>query len=498
MPRSAQSAASLRARNRIGVRSALVVALASSLVAACATNPATGRREFMLVSEAQEIAMGQSYDPQIVASIGLYPDTALQRYVQDLGTRIAALSERPKLNWTFRVLDDPQVNAFAVPGGYIYITRGILAHLDNEAQLAAVIGHEIAHVTARHSASQMSKQQLAQLGLVVGSVASETFAQYAELAGQGVGALFLKYSRDDETEADALGLRYMRRSNHDIREMPDVFTMLGAVTAAATGGEGSKVPAWMMTHPLPEDRFARISRAIAAQPQDSTGAIVERTKYTRLLNNVVYGEDPRQGFFRGTRFMHPTMKFEITFPPGWQTKNEASAVVAMSATNDGAIQLTLANAPTADSAMRAFTAQQGLQVGQTQRANSNGLATSTTPFAAATQGDTLRGNVLFVEHQKLVFQVLGYARQAQWTTHQPVIDRTLRSFAVLTDATALAVQPQRLSVITLDRASSIAELKARRASPLTVEQLALINQVRTGEVLPVGRTVKWVVGTATR
>jgi predicted Zn-dependent protease len=472
------------------------LALACTTLAACATNPATGRREFMLVSEAQEIAMGQSYDPQIVASIGLYPDTALQRYVQDLGTRIAALSERPKLNWTFRVLDDPQVNAFAVPGGYIYITRGILAHLDNEAQLAAVIGHEIGHVTARHSASQMSKQQLAQLGLVVGSVASETFAQYAELAGQGVGALFLKYSRDDETEADALGLRYMRRSNHDIREMPDVFTMLGAVTAAATGGEGSKVPAWMMTHPLPEDRFARISRAIAAQPQDSTGAIVERTKYTRLLNNVVYGEDPRQGFFRGTRFMHPTMKFEITFPTGWQTKNEAAAVVAMSPTNDGAIQLSLANAPTADSAMRAFTAQQGLQVGQTQRANTNGLATSTTPFAAATEGDTLRGNVLFVEHQKMVFQVLGYTPQAKWTTHQPVIDRTLKSFAVLTDATALAVQPQRLSVITLDRASSIAELKVRRASPLTVEQLALINQVRTGEVLPVGRTVKWVVGSA--
>ncbi len=472
------------------LRAASALAAAATLLS-CATNPATGRREFMLVSEAQENEMGRAYDPQIVASIGLYPDTALQRYVQELGMRMAAISERPRLNWTFRVLDDPTVNAFAVPGGYIYITRGILAHLDNEAQLAAVLGHEIGHVTARHSASQMSKQQLAQLGMVVGSVASETFAQYADLAGQGLGALFLKYSRDDETQADGLGLRYMRRTRHDIREMPGVFTMLGAVTASA-GGEAGKVPAWMMTHPLPEDRFTRISAAITREPQDTVGAVVARAEYQRRLDDVVFGNDPRQGYFVGPRFLHPQMRFELTFPADWATKNEASAVMAASPQKDGAIQLTIAQAPTADSAMRAFVAQQGLQPGTPQRATVNGLSTNSAVFGAVSGSDSLRGAVTFVEHNNTVFQIVGFAPQARWAAHQVTIDRALRSFAVLTDRTALAVQPQRLDIITLDRASSLAELKARRPSPLSVEQLALINQVRTGEVLARGRTVKWV------
>src|SRR5438093_2557951 len=146
--------------------------LVAGAALACATNPATGARQIMLVSESQEIAMGRDYDKQVAASIGLYADTALQRWIQQFGTRLAATSERPKLPWTFRVVDDPVVNAFALPGGYIYVTRGILAHLNSEAELAGVVGHEIGHVTARHPASQTSKQQLAPLGLAVASIAS--------------------------------------------------------------------------------------------------------------------------------------------------------------------------------------------------------------------------------------------------------------------------------------------------------------------------------------
>ncbi|MFN2570955.1 MAG: M48 family metalloprotease, partial [Gemmatimonadales bacterium] len=134
------------------MRIAASLLVAGAVLAGCARNPATGKNELMLVSEAQEIQMGQQYDRQVVASIGLYPDPALQSYVQDLGTKLAATSERPSLPWTFRVVDDPSVNAFAVPGGHVYVTRGILAHITNEAQLATVMGHEIGHVTARHTA----------------------------------------------------------------------------------------------------------------------------------------------------------------------------------------------------------------------------------------------------------------------------------------------------------------------------------------------------------
>jgi len=473
-------------------RTLALLALAGAL--ACATNPATGRSEFMLVSQDQEITIGRENDPQIVASIGLYPDTALQRYVQELGARIAAQSERPGLPWTFRVLDDPTVNAFAIPGGYIYITRGILAHLTSEAQLAAVLGHEIGHVTARHSASQMSQQQLAQLGLAVGSAVSEKFAQYANVAGQGLGILFLKYSRDDESQADALGVRYLRRTKHDLREMPGVFTMLAAVSEAA--GQAGKVPDWLQTHPQPADRSTHISRMIAEQPQDTVGLIVAKAAYTRRLDNVVYDLDPRAGYFVGTKFNHPTMRFTLTFPDGWATKNEASAVRGMSAEKDAAIQLTVAKEATAEAAYRAFAANEGVQAGTVARSTINGLSTSGSAFGAVANGDTLRGAVLFVEHNSMVFELVGFAPQAGWAARQAAVERALRSFAVLTDRTALAVQPQRLDIVTLDRRQSLAELLARRPSPRTIEELALINQVRQGEPLAAGTVVKWVVGPA--
>jgi predicted Zn-dependent protease len=155
------------------------------------------RRTIVILAALQEIQMGREYDPQVAASMGLDPDTALQRYVQDLGTRLAARSERPGLPWTFRVVDDPVVNAFALPGGFVYVTRGILAHLNSEAELSAVMGHEIGHVTARHSATQMSRQQLAQVGLALGSVLSKDVERYGGIASAALGVLFLKYSRDN-------------------------------------------------------------------------------------------------------------------------------------------------------------------------------------------------------------------------------------------------------------------------------------------------------------
>lgn len=470
-----------------------VALTAALLLTACAINPATGDRELMMISESQEIAMGQEYDPQIVSSMGLYPDPALQSYVADLGQRLAAQSERPNLPWTFRVIDDPVVNAFAVPGGFVYMTRGILAHFNSEAQLVAVLGHEIGHVTARHSAAQMSKQQLAQIGLVVGSIASERFAQMSDLAGAGLGVLFLKYGRDDENQADALGLRYMKRTRHDVREMPGVYAMLGSLSASS-GAED--IPNWLSSHPTPADRQQRIERAIAAIPADSIGTIVEREAYLRRLANVVYGINPRDGYFVGQRFNHPEMRFTMTFPEGWATRNETQAVRAMSSSRDAAIQLTLSKSTSADEALRAFTAQEGLQSGTVQRPAVSGFTSASAPFAVTQEADTLRGTAMFVEHGGVVLQLLAFGPASAWSAQQATAERALRSFAVLTDRAALSVQPQRMEIIRLDRASSINDLRGRRASPLPAEELALINQVSVTEVIPAGRMLKWVTGQA--
>jgi predicted Zn-dependent protease len=239
---------SMRWMQSYGLRGALVALLLVAVAPACSVNPATGKQQLNLISESQEIAMGKEADAQIVAQMGLYPDQALQAYVQSLGARLAAKSERPQLGWTFRVLDDPLVNAFALPGGYVYVTRGIMAHLESEAELAGVLGHEIGHVTARHSVNQMSKQQLAGLGLGIGMIVRPELQQLGDLAQTGMALLFLKYSRDDERQADELGLRYALRGNYDPREIPGVFSLLERVSAAAGAG---RAPSWLATHPDP-------------------------------------------------------------------------------------------------------------------------------------------------------------------------------------------------------------------------------------------------------
>jgi predicted Zn-dependent protease len=472
-------------------RRSLVAALAAGLGVACATNPATGAKQLMLISESQEISMGRDYDKQVVASIGLYADSGLQRYIQQFGTRLAATSERPNLPWTFRVVDDPVVNAFALPGGFIYVTRGIFAHLNSEAELAGVVGHEIGHVTARHSASQLSKQQIAQVGLAVGTIASPEFGRYAGLASQALGVLFLKYSRDAERQADDLGLRYLRRGNYDPREMPHVFDMLDRVSQAHSGG---RVPEWLATHPNPENRRGRIEHEIAAGPQNFAGTTVNREPYVQRLDGLVFGANPREGYFKGNEFFHPELRFRMTFPEGWTTSNGKEAVVAVSPQKDAVVELALAKEPSADAAARAFVSQQGITGGFPTGGRVSGQPAVSTPFAAATESGTLRGTALFVEYAGAVFRLIGYAPEARWATHQAVAERALRSFAPLTDPNALNAQPLRLDIVKIDRRTTIEQLAHDRPSPAPVATLALINQVEPTTPLEPGRLVKWVVG----
>jgi len=468
----------------------LLVAACAAL--ACATNPATGAKELILISESQEIAMGQGYDKDVVASIGLYGDSGIQRWIQQFGAQLAATSERPNLPWTFQVVDDPVVNAFAIPGGYIYVTRGILAHLNSEAELAGVVGHEIGHVTARHSVSQMSKQQLAQMGLAIGSIASPDFERYAGLASAGLGVLFLKFSRDAESQADHLGLRYMRRARYDAREMPHVFEMLTRVSQAQGGG---RIPEWLATHPNPDNRRGRIEQEIASGPQDFAGTAVNRDVYLRRLEGLVYGSDPREGYFKGSLFLHPGLRFRLTFPDGWVTSNGKQSVVAVSPQKDAAVELGLAAEATADAAARAFLSQKGFTSGYPTRASVSGLSAVSAAFAAATDNGTLRGSALFVEYGGSVFRLIGYATEARWPDYQPTAERSLLSFARLTDPAVLAVEPQRVTLVRTDRRTTIADLARQRASPLPAATLALVNQVEPDTPLEPGRLVKWVVGT---
>jgi predicted Zn-dependent protease len=200
--------------------------LCSSLFNSCARNPVTGKREFMLLSEGDEIKMGKQTDEQVIQMYGIYEDEKLKSYVDALGQKMAKISHRSHLNYEFKVMDSPVINAFAVPGGYVYVTRGILAHLNSEAELAGVIGHEIGHVAARHSAQKYSETYVANIGLGVGSMVSQDFANFAGLAAQGLGLLFLRFSRDDERQSDDLGVQYSTKVGYDAREMANFFATL--------------------------------------------------------------------------------------------------------------------------------------------------------------------------------------------------------------------------------------------------------------------------------
>src|SRR5215218_373404 len=232
-----------------GCRSLLLgTGLAAGLLS-CARNPVTGKSELALVSESQEIQMGKQAAQDVAQTIGLYNDPKVQAYVAGIGKRLAANSERPNLPWEFHVVDDASVNAFALPGGFIYVTRGLMSSINDEAELATVIGHEIGHVTYRHSVQQISKAQLAQLGLGIGSILSSDIARFGQLASAGLSILFLRYSRDAENQADQAGFRYALNQNYDVREMTKVFETLNRVGQASGGG---KLPEWLATHPNPE------------------------------------------------------------------------------------------------------------------------------------------------------------------------------------------------------------------------------------------------------
>ena len=481
------------AHRRTSIRRAAAAVLAAASLGApsCATNPATGGKQIALVSESQEKQMGQQADQEVGAAIGIYEDADLQAYVRRIGEELAARSERPSLPWTFRLVDDPAVNAFALPGGYVYVTRGLMSYMTSEAELAGVMGHEIGHITARHTVSQISKAQLANIGLVVGMIVRPELQSLGGLAQTGLSLLFLKYGRDAERQADELGLRYMTRVGYDPHPMTDVFTTLERVSAAESKG---RVPGWLSTHPDPGDRRTRIGQEIAAMTTAPGTRGRDRADYLRHIDGLEFGEDPREGFFERNVFYHPGMKFRFEFPEGWKTTNQKQAVGAQSPNEDAVVVITLARRDSPEVASREFFSQGGIQQGGAWRGDINGLPAVAHSFAAQTQaGAVIRGLAAFVSHEGKVFQLLGYTSSARWPRYAELMNQTVSSFERLTDRRHLDVEPRKLSIVNLPRAMSLRQFAERYPSTVPLETLAIINETTADGSLEAG-PAKRVVG----
>lgn len=464
---------------------------AALLLAACATNPVTGKKQLMLVSESDEIAMGQQELARARSETGFYPDAALESYVSGIGMAMARASERPNLPWEFHVLDDPVVNAFAAPGGFIFITRGILSHLNSEAELAAVVGHEVGHVTARHTAAMMSQQTGIQGLLGVGAILRPDLAQGAlgQLAGAGAQMYFLKFSRDDESQADQLGHRYSLTQRYDVREMPNTFRTLQRVSQASGG---STIPGFLSTHPDPGDRVAK-TEAWADTVSDYSKLHADRDRFLSHIDGMLFGPDPQQGYFENGVFLHPALKFRFSVPQGWQTANQTQQVILAEPNGQAQITLAPAQGNSIDAAAQTFLSQQGVQSAGTQRTTVNGIPAVIADFSATTsQGQALRGSVLFLQHGGQLFQFLGLSLAANWNQHGGTIGQVLRSFGP-TAANQQFQARRYLKIITPAQAISVATLAQQSNGAISAQQLAIINGVADGATIPAGRKVKTVI-----
>ena len=300
----------------------------ATVASACATNPVTGKREVSFMSEAQEIRLGEELDLEVRKEMGVYEDAELQKYVENIGMRLATHSERPNLLRHFTVVDSPAINAFALPGGYIYVTRGIMAFLDNEAQLAGVLGHEIGHVTARHAAQQYTRASTASVGITIASIFVPQIRPFGDLAQGGIGVAFLKFGRDDELQADALGAEYAAAGGWDPAQVPAFLTTLSRIEEAS---DRSGTPNWLSTHPQPENRVARVGTTVekVRLVNADTGPLtLDRDGYLRRIDGMVFGDNPEEGIVRGSEFIHPALRFALTFPAGWDVSNGDEDVVA--------------------------------------------------------------------------------------------------------------------------------------------------------------------------
>ncbi|AHM61271.1 peptidase M48 Ste24p [Flammeovirgaceae bacterium 311] len=468
----------------------------------CATNPVTGRRQVSLVSTEQEIAMGQQADPQIVAQFGLYESPELQRFIQNKGQQMAAVSHRSELNYEFKILDSPVINAFAVPGGYVYFTRGIMAHFNNEAQFAGVLGHEIGHITARHSAQQQTKATLGQVALIGAMIASPEFAQFGNTAAQGLQLLFLKYGRDDERQSDKLGVEYSSKIGYDASEMADFFLTLQR-QSEGTGSE--EIPGFLSTHPNPGDRYQDVHELAAKWKKQLqlTNAEVNRNNYLKMIEGMTYGEDPKQGFVENQVFYHPELKFQFPIPANWQHQNSPQAFQMAAQDGKAMMMLTLAPGNSLEEAARQTLEQYGLQVVESRQVTVNGFpAIAMVADQAPQQGQqqqqqqaqTIRTLIYLIQYGGNIYSMIGVSSANDFNNYAQLFTNTMQAFNALNDPDKLNRQPERIRIRTVQQAATLQQVLSSFQVPSNrMEELAILNGMQLSDRVEQGTLIK-VVG----
>jgi predicted Zn-dependent protease len=480
------------------------------LVAGCSIqkNPVTGTTRAFGYSWNQEIQIGREADPEIVAQFGLYDDEELAEYVVEIGERILAESHlrRPdtdrqfrETEFTFRMLDSPVINAFALPGGYIYFTRGMMAHLSNEAQFAVVMGHEIGHVAARHASQRALRQTLGQIAVVGGAVLGQEILglpgqTLLELSSTAAQLLFLSYSRDNERESDALGVEYAAMSGYDAAEGSALFTSLKRISEKY----GQSIPNFVSTHPDPGERENRIPR-LAEEWRERGYEQTERNedRYMQLIDGLIFGDNPRHGFAEDGVFYHPDLEFRYNIPSGWEMINQPSQVVLLSPPEDAVSIFRIdGESSTPQQSVRAITSQDGIRLIEEGQTLSSGEwnAYEAAAEASLQDGTPIGLYIYAVSYGDYIYRFINYSVRDRFDTYEDDFRYVTESFDRLTDSSILAIEPVRIQAFRAERGGTF-ESFLPDPIPMNIDALdiAIINQVELEDQIEEGQWLKMPV-----
>ncbi|MEX0724485.1 MAG: M48 family metalloprotease [Gracilimonas sp.] len=466
-------------------------------------NPVSGNKRVFGYSWEQEVQIGKDADSEIIAQYGLYENEELSAYVSELGQALLEVSHMKRedtaeefrnTEFTFRILNSPVVNAFALPGGYIYVTRGLLAHLDNEAQLAVVLGHEIAHVAARHASQRAATQQFGQLAVIGGAILGQSLGydggSILQLSSQTAQLLFLKYGRDAERESDALGVEYSAMKNYQATEGAAFFTSLKRISETQGGG----IPTLLSSHPDPGEReqtIPRLAQEWADKGYEQT--ILDKEEFMGMIDDIMFGENPREGFRSEGMFYHPDLEFQFPVPDGFQLHNQPSAVIMVNEEQNAISQFTIdSENETPQASVEAFLAQEGITTESASEYSSTGISGyKGIATAAAQDGSELKVQLTAVGYGGYIYRFLSYTTSAQYDNYEARFSSIPDGFKELTDSTILNINPVRLQLITTSRSTAFSEFLPDDL-PMEIQPIdvAIINQVELDQNISSGTVLK--------
>lgn len=444
--------------------------------------------------------LGKSEHPKIVQSYGgTYKDPLVAGYVRQVGSNMASNTSQGAGAFEFTLLDTPIVNAFALPGGYTYVTRGLMALVNDEAELAGVIGHEITHVTKNHTAERYNKAQGAQIAAILVGVATQS-QQAMELAGYGSQLFLMKYSRDQEFESDHRGVALLDRAGYDPYAMGDFLWMMGNQSALHAKIQGKEYDPnrvdYFSTHPNTGERVKR-AHGFAKERGATKGQKPRyKDRYLNTIDNMLYGDSPEQGFVRGRRFAHPIMKFEFYAPDGFSLQNSPVAVLG-SGPNKTSFQFDGAPDYKAGMSLEQYIGgvwakKLKINVSQPKRMTHNGFNMASSTARVQTRGGMIDARLIAIQMAPdSVFRFLVVSQPNAAASVKTSVNGMLGSFRRLSNAQAASLKALRVRVVTVRSGDTVSKLAGRMAfDDFRVERFLALNGMKSSDVLKAGSRVK--------